>query len=307
MEPSAAAAEPTRTRLAAAFPAAAFALVALLGLAFQLRLPHALPTDGDYQAAARVLEVERAPGDVVLLHPWWTERARLFVPPSIPVVGYLGDTGDDLVSHPRVWVLADERLPFVPDADFRRRFLPDRTPLAAPRQFGPLTLTPYRNGRARQVRFSAVDALAQAEVTVESSGVPAVPCPRSGDSFLCRSGRAEPAWHEVLYQPVRCLFVVPPGGPARITVRFPEVPAGTLFLEAGITWEHAWKPDRSSVQLALSGPTGVLHLRIPGGHEGFVSGDAPIPTAGPVTLTVQADDPHEREVCIRLRSLGGPP
>ena len=222
-----------RSRLLAALPAVAFALTALFGLAFQLRLPHTLPTDADYQAAARVLEVERAPGDVVLLHPWWTERARLFVPPSIPVVGYLGDTGDDLVAHPRVWVLADERLPFVPDADFRRRFLPDRTPLAAPRQFGPLTLTPYRNGRARQVRFSAVDALAQAEVTVESSGVPAVPCPRSGDSFLCRSGRAEPAWHEVLYQPVRCLFVVPPGGPARITVRFPEVPAGTLFLEAG--------------------------------------------------------------------------
>src|SRR5262249_13804671 len=152
---------------------------------------------------AAVLEAERAPGDVAVLHPWWSERARLFVPAAIPVVGYLGATGDDLLAHPRIWVLANERLPFVPDADFRARFLPDRTPLGAPRRFGPLTLTPYRNGRARAIRFSAVDELAQAEVSIESPGAASVPCSRSGDAFLCRAGRAAPAWHEVPYQPQR--------------------------------------------------------------------------------------------------------
>jgi hypothetical protein len=296
-----------RSRLLAALPAVAFALAALFGLGFQLHLPHTLPSDGDEQALAAVLSAEGAPGDVVLLHPWWTERARLFVPPSIPVVGYLGDTADDLIAHPRIWVLASERLPFVPDADFRAHFLPDRTPLGPSRRFGPLTLTAYRNGRARTVRFSAEDALAQAEVSIESPGAAPVPCPRTGGSFFCRAGRAEVAWHEVFYQPVRCLFVLPPGGPARIAVRFPEVPAGTLLLETGITWEHAWKRDRSDVHLALSGPAAVLHLRIPQAHEGFVSGEAPLPVPGPVTLTVQADDPHEREVCVRLRSLGDPP
>jgi hypothetical protein len=294
-------------RLVAGTPALVLAMVALLGLGFQLHLPHTLPSDGDDQAVGAALAAEHAPGDVVLLHPWWTERARLFLPASIPVVGYLGDTGDDLIAHPRIWVLADERLPFVPDTDFRARFLPDRTPLGPSRRFGPLTLTPYRNGRARTVRFSAVEELGQAEVTVESPGGASAPCPRSGEAFVCRSGRAEPAWHEVLYQPVRCLFVIPPGGAARIAVRFPEAPAGTLLLEAGISWEHAWKRERSDVQLTLGGPAGVLHLRIPQGHEGFVSADAPIPAPGPVTLTVQADDPHEREVCVRLRVLGNPP
>jgi hypothetical protein len=278
------------------------ALVAPVPPASSSVSPH--PSDADYRSAAAVLSTERAPGDVVLLHPWWTERARLFVPPQIPVVGYLGDTSDDLIAHPRIWVLANERLPFVPDADFRTRLLPDRTPLGPSRRFGPLTLTAYRNGRARTVHFSAADPLAQAEVSIESPGAAPAPCPRSGESFACRAGRAEVAWHEVLSQPVRCLFLVPPGGPARIAVRFPEAPAGTLLLEAGITWEHAWKRERSDVQLALSGPGGVLHLRIPQAHEGFVSGDAPIPAAGPVTLTVQADDPHEREVCVRLRVLG---
>ena len=296
-----------RARIRAAIPAGVFALVALFGLGFQLHLPRAFPSDADYRAAVAAIAAEQAPGDVVLLHPWWTERARLFLPAPIPVVGYLGDTADDLVAHPRIWVLANEHLAYVPDADFRAHFLPDRTPLGTPRQFGPLTLTAYRNGRARTVRFSAVDALASAEVSVESPGSAAVPCPRTGDGFACRAGRMEPAWHEVLYQPVRCLFLLPPGGPPRIAVRFPDVPTGTLLLEAGITWEHAWKHDRSDVQLVLGSPTGILHLRLPQAHEGFVAGDAPMPTSGPVTLTVQADDPHEREVCIRLRVLGDPP
>jgi len=296
-----------RARIRAGLPAAVFALVAVAALGFQLHLPRTLPSDADYRAAAALLTAQQAPGDVVLLHPWWTERARLFLPASIPVVGYLGDTGDDLIAHPRIWVLANERLPFVPGADFRARFLPDRTPLGGSQELGPLTLTPYRNGRARTVRFSAVEALGQAEVSIEQAGSAAVPCPRAGDGFACRAGRAEPAWHEVLYQPVRCLFLLPPGGPARIAVRFPEVPAGTLLLEAGITWEHAWKRERSDVQLTVAGPAGNLHLRIPQGHEGFVSGDAPQPAPGPVTLTVQADDPHEREVCVRLRVLGDPP
>ena len=35
-----------------------------------------------------LLAAERQPGDVVLLAPWWTERARIFVPEGLPVVGY---------------------------------------------------------------------------------------------------------------------------------------------------------------------------------------------------------------------------
>ena len=301
-------AEP-RPRLLLALPAGALVLVALFGILFQIELPRAFPSDADYRAVARALSTARAPGDVVLLHPWWAERARLFLPAELPVVGYFGDTADDLIGHPRVWVLANERFPRMPDADFRAHFLPDRTALAPTQRFGPLTLTPYRNGRARKVLFSAGDSLEQAEVSVEVPGAAPVPCSHSGSSFSCTGGaRAEIAWHEVLYQPVRCLFAIPPRGPSRLVLRFPEVPdAPELLLEAGISWEHAWKRERSDVRLQLSGSAGVLHLRIPAGHEGFVQGTAPQPAAGPLTLTMQTDDPHEREVCIRLRALGGPP
>src|SRR5262249_58654524 len=148
------------------------------------------------RGVAGALPAARARGDVVLLHPWWTERARLFVPPEIPVVGYLGDTRDDLLAHPRIWVLANERLPRTPDADFRRNFLPDRTPAGESRQFGPLTLTAYRNGRARPILLSAIDAFDRLDVSVEGAGVSPQPCQRAGGRVRCPfDASVAVAWH----------------------------------------------------------------------------------------------------------------
>jgi hypothetical protein len=295
--------------LRTAAPALALVLVALFGLGFQLLLPRAFPSDSDYRGVASALVAARAPGDVVLLHPWWTERARLFLPADLPVVGYLGDTADDLLAHPRIWVLANEHLPHTPDADLRRNFLPDRTPAGEPRRFGPLTLTPYRNGRARSIVLSVVDAFDRLEVTVEGAGAAPVPCQRSGARLTCPfDATVEVAWHEVLYQPVRCLFIVPPSGGRALAVRLPDAPAAeALLIEAGITWEHAWVPDRADVQLHLDSPAGALHLRVPGGHEGFVRGETPSSAPGPWTLRVQTANPHDRQLCVRLRALGPPP
>lgn len=86
-------------------------LVALLSLLFHLRLPGRLPSEGDYRAVAERLKAEARPGDAVLLFPWWAERARLFVPPEVPVYGYLGSDKDDLAAHSRIWVLGQPELP----------------------------------------------------------------------------------------------------------------------------------------------------------------------------------------------------
>jgi hypothetical protein len=226
------------------------------------------------------------------------------------VVGYLGDTRDDLIAHPRIWVLANERLPRTPDADFRHNFLPDRTPSGPAQQFGPLTLTPYRNGRARRVLLSLIDALDRLEVSVGGpGGAPVQPCQRNGARVQCPSDASvNVAWHEVLYQPVRCLFVIPPGGGRTLSLRLPDAPAAdALLLEAGIIWEHAWLPGRADVQLELESPAGNLHLRIPGAHEGLFRGETPSVAAGPWTLRVTTASTQDRLVCIRLRALGGPP
>ncbi|HZJ53438.1 MAG TPA: hypothetical protein VFD38_04810 [Myxococcaceae bacterium] len=300
----------TAHRLRTAAPALAMVLVALLGLGFQLQLPRAFPSDADYRGVAAALAGARAPGDVVLLHPWWTERARLFLPPDLPVVGYLGDTADDLLEHPRIWVLANERLPRTPDADLRRNFLPDRGPLSTGEQFGPLTLTPYRNGRARRVVLSVIDAFDQLRISVEGpAGAAPQPCQRSGTRVQCPfDASVEVAWHEVLYQPVRCLYVLPPSGGRTLSLRLPDGPAAAaLLLEAGITWEHAWFPDRAAVELRLESPAGVLISKVPAGHEGFVRGETPAAAAGPWTLRLTTANPHDRQLCLRLRALGGPP
>jgi hypothetical protein len=198
----------------------------------------------------------------------------------------------------------------VPGSSSRRNFLPDRTPVGEPRRLGPLTLTPYRNGRARKVALSLIDAFDRLEVSVEGPGdTAAQPCRRSGARVQCAfDASVEVAWHEVLYQPVRCLYVLPPSGGRTLSIRLPEAPAAdALLLEAGITWEHAWFPDRSDVLLRLESPAGTLTSKIPAGHEGLVRAETPGVGAGPWTLRVTTANPHDRQTCVRLRALGGPP
>jgi hypothetical protein len=107
---------------------------------------------------------------------------------------------------------------------------------------------------------------------------------------------------------VRCLFVLPPSGGRTLSLRLADAPAAdAVLLETGITWEHAWKPGRADVQVLLESTAGNLHLRIPGGHEGFVRGETPAVSAGPWTLRITTANPEDRQVCVRLRALGGPP
>ena len=61
------------------------AVVAVACLVFQIWLPTTHVSEADYQAVAQVLGAEAQPGDVVLLSPWWTERALIYLPESVPV------------------------------------------------------------------------------------------------------------------------------------------------------------------------------------------------------------------------------
>ena len=287
-----------------------FVLVAVLALVFQGWLPTVLPRDTDEGAVADVLAHEAVAGDVVLLHPWWTERARLFLPPGLPITGYLGDETDALLEHPRIWVLSQPALPDTPDTAFAASFSPGRTPLGPERRFGSLVLRLYQNGRARPVRFSAAEALVAATAAVEVPGAGRTECVREGAGFHCPGGvRVESSLHEVLYRPTRCLFVIPPGGPGAVEVTFEGVPpAAALRLEAGIIWEHAWKHGRTPLHAEVTdADTGapLASVVIPSGTEGFIASEAP-GGAHRLRLRVQSDNAHEREACILLRALDAP-
>ncbi len=296
-------------------------VVALGALSFQLSLPGRLPNDLAYRQAALALMQEAKPGDVVLLSPWWAERARLFVPGTLPVVGYLGSDGNPLSAHPRIWVLAQPGLPRFDGAAFDRRFLPGRTRIGLPRRFGPLELSLYRNGLHRPVVFSAVAEYRSARVYIDDPQRGQVDCPFDGKVHRCPDSerlRVAAEWHELLYEPRLCLWMHPPGGRRRIVAEFPAVRLGDrLALEAGIIGEYASgrHPELTSTRAAVEDlATGgrLLEVTIPPGLEGMQRKERAA-SAGRtdrvgLKIWVQSENPASREACIDLfsdRAEGG--
>ena len=289
-------------------------LVALACLVFQLTLPSRLPTEADHRAVAEQVRAEARPGDAVLLFPWWTERARLYLPPELPVYGFLGSDGEDLDAHPRVWVLGQPELPRAGVSDFQAAFLPRRAAVGAPRHAGPLELTLYTNGRYRPRRFVASEAFARARVYLESPDGARRDCPFDGRVHRCPGPPhlyVAPEWHEIHYQPRHCLWMHPPGGPERLVAEFDGVPGGTeLRLEGGLIFEYAAQRARHlstthfGVEDAASHAS-LLDIAQPPGLEGVLKASRVLPPGGPRTVKVwtQADNPDARQVCLDVVAL----
>jgi hypothetical protein len=291
-----------------------FVLVAVLCLLFYARLPGQLPTEVDHRAVSERLKAELRPGDAVLLFPWWTERARLYLPPEVPVYGYFGSDRDDLRAHPRIWVLGQPQLPRANEEDFQQAFLPGRTRAGQPFQAGNLTLTLYSNGRYRPHRFVASEAYTRARVYVESPDGTRRPCPFDGKAHRCPGPPhlyVAPEWHEILYEPRRCMWMHPPGGPDRLVAEFDGVPGGTgLRIEGGIIFEHTFvSPHRSNIHMGVDDVrTGerLLDVVVPQGVPGPQKAERALPPGEPRTVKIwsQADNPEARTLCLDVFALG---
>jgi hypothetical protein len=293
-------------------------VAAVFALLFHLSLPARFPGEDHYRAAALHLEQHALPGDAVLLFPWWTERARLFLPEGLPVIGYLDSDKADLARYGRIWVLGQPSLPRAAPEVFEQRFLPGRTRLSQTFTFGPLELTLYQNERARPVLFTAPEAVHRGEaveVYVEDLGQ-RVDCPRRGDTYRCPGAPAvyvRRQWHEVFYQPRRCVYMHPPGGNARLVAEFGSVPSGDrLLLEAGVIWEHAVKKDprvtTTYVRLE-NAATGALlaEIALPPGLEDFQRADIrgeQLPREVPLRVSVQSQTAEYRDICVDLTVFG---
>lgn len=288
----------------------ALAAAGLFALAFHARLPGRLPDEADHRAVGEVLAREARPGDVLLLQPWWAERARPFAPDGLPVVGYLGSDGDALEAYRRIWVLSQPELPGSGAGGFWEAFRRGRAPAGEERRFGTLRLSLHRNGLHRPTLFSAAEALGVAKVYLESPQGGRQECPGGPDGFHCPGGRARAGveWHEVRFQPRRCLFMQPPGGGERLVVELPPLPAGDrLSLEAGYIWDRGWfhGPSLTPATVTVEDAAGSAHLavRLPVGEEGLHRALGPLP-GGLVRLALQADNPEVREVCVDLLVQG---
>lgn len=283
----------------------ALVVVALLCLFFQARLPFLTPSEADYRAAAAIIEQEYQSGDVVLLAPWWIERARLFVPEKAPVVGYYGSDGDDLRLHRRVWVLAQPGLPKFSWSTFMDAFGRGRTEVGQARTFGPLELRLFTNGRARPVLFSAAQALPSARVYLEGPQGQQ-PCQSTGRSWRCpNGGEVVEEWRELHFEPHRCLRFYPPGGPAKLVAEFANVPAAsTLQLVTGYAWERGYYRNMGPTDFGVEVNGDAQVTRLLPGVEKVYRVDRPNTAAGTVRAWVQADNPQNREVCFELFAFG---
>lgn len=294
---------------------AVLTVAAVAALYFQLSLPGRLPTEGDYRGVAEALAKESKNGDVLLLYPWWAERARLYVPRSLPVVGYLGSDTNPLRDFPRIWVLAQPNLPRSDIKAFERRFIPGRTALGSPRSFGNLQLSLYRNGLYRPAVFSAAAEHPSARVYIEEPDHRQLDCPFDGKVHRCPGPeqlRVDQEWHEVLYEPRHCLWMHPPGGPRRLVAEFPSAKLGErLTLAAGIVGEYASRrqPELTVTHVVVEELTSgrrLLEIAIPPGREGMQQAETPsqlqLPSSMALKIWVQSDNPALRETCLELFS-----
>jgi len=285
--------------------------VALWALGFQLWLPSTHVEESDYQAVAKVLAAEAQAGDVVLLHPWWTERARLYMPDGLPVVGFLDSDGADLTRHPRIWVLDEPRLPRSDEAGFDAKFLPARSESGPARTFGNLVLRLFTNGRHKPLVFSARALLPQLHVYLEGPGGQRQDCPWTGAVHRCPNGKVVAAeWHEVHFQPRECLRFDAPGGPTKLVVELPPQPAADeVVLHTGYTWERGSYKDgvtATDVWLEVNGKSSPLTLP-PGLETLQTAQQLAVPAGAPIRAWVQSANPNARELCLEIYGYGRAP
>jgi hypothetical protein len=275
--------------------------VAVFCLIFQLWLPSTHVAEADYQAVGTVLGAERQPGDVVLLAPWWTERARIFVPEGLPVVGYQGSDADSLERYPRIWVLSEPHQPYADLADFEKAFNPSRTPVNAERRFGNLALRLYQNGRYHPVTLDAAEALAQAQVYLESPDGNRQPCTWTGAGHRCPNGKVVAReLHEVHFAPYSCVKMEAPGGTTRVVMEFTASAADSSALSAGYIWEYgAYKDGITSTPVFLEVNGQAQALDLPVGDELMDRMEGPaIPEGARVRIGLSSGNPTARVVCV---------
>lgn len=285
---------PPRPRHAAALLAAAVAALGLGGMGFQGGLRGRLPADLDWRAAAAVLERDARPGDAVALSPWWAERARLVLPPGLPVLSLPRYAGEDLLGVKRIWLLA---LPGAPGAgEAVARDLAARAGGGEPAQrIGAFALSRWDLATPALPISFLPDRLAGATVTVAGE-----PCPAAGPlAFACGPTRVARQVREVGGGPRACIAVRAEGSDP-VEIRIPGVPSARLLrAHAGLVASGARVPGPVVRVAVRAGPGEEAEVEISGpGWRGFdVDTALDAPSARDVELVVSPPGPG-REICV---------
>ncbi len=282
--------------------------VAIACLAFQLWLPSThIPVD-DYEAVAKEIALEAAPEDAIILVPWWAERARLYLPEQLQTYAFQDVELGSFERHPRIWVVVAPGLPRANVEKFEARFHPDRHLVRPAQRFGKLELRLYKNERSRPMVVTASDAIASARVYLEQPNGNRTDCAWNGTGHVCPGGRLiSREWHDVHFEPRRCVRFDPPGGPTRLVLAFPAVPSiEHLVIEAGYIWESGAHRDGvtdTEVGYAVGDRSGSFTLER--GNELLHRVDVgSAPDGATIRVWTSSPNPTARQVCLDVTGYG---
>ena len=268
------AARGVRSRRASLAVAAALVLVAIWEIAWTPHAASSVPADDAWHAAAQAVRVAYRPGDLIVFAPAWADPiGRLHLGDLIPVemAGRM-----DAAKYGRIWELS-----------IRDAHSPDVAGLRAveSRDVDGVTVRRFERPAAR-VLADLRDLAATAKPT--GTGAPRV------------------VLQEVGYAPHRCVLVAPtPGVAARL--EFPALPAGELVGYVGLADVFTRRTIRSPATLGVEANGQVVASAVAGIDSGWVRFAGTLPTAGPATVVITAQE-RDRLVCFaaEVRAPGGP-
>ncbi|MBI5549535.1 MAG: hypothetical protein HY901_37085 [Deltaproteobacteria bacterium] len=289
--------------------AVVFVALALLALAYYLRLPSSLPSEVDYRAVAADLTARAGPGDAVFLDPHWAERARLFVPSPVPVLNLARrPTREDLRGYGRLFVLS---LPDLPRSDMAKthRFLESIQFRRAGEtvRHGELALTLFENARVERPSFDFTGQVAQAKVYIRRPDGSQDLCPERGGRHPCpRAGwiNVGEEIKEIDSKPLRCLWAHPAGNEP-LVVEYADVPLGrTLDVVGGIVGQIVYRRERygtTTLRVKIDGEL-AAELEFPPGEPGerrrSIDTSAKAGAPRRVHFEVSAPNPDMRHFCF---------
>jgi len=252
----------------------AIAAAALWSLWAEGRRGAGLPSEADFQAAAKYLTEHRQEGDLVVVAPeWLVPASHPALAAVLPTVTLHDPEEERHPGHPRWWLVAPIEAPRFSLARTRRQ-LGDRGEAGQGVRRGRLWLQPFVV-EADPVEDRLTERLARARVHVDAQ--PVRDClPGVDGTHRCPPSPLEPevvrevqtAWVDVQGRPMRCMRAAPAiDGPLVLT--FGDVTAGQRLelrtaLEGRSAYDDAAAPVELTVSFAGRELGRVRHLVAPG-------------------------------------------
>jgi hypothetical protein len=291
-----------RPRLIALVAAAVVALTAVASTIFWATLPSRLPSDDDYRKVNDFIESRKKDGDIVVLAPAWADRGRQFIT-ALPVYSGFDLATDDYPGSKRQWLVALPDVPRFSLTDARSALLKRGASAGSGQKIGELYVEPF-DVAGSPVAFSFLDAIPQAEVSIEGGRPETCRPTRSGGHQCSRGGwnKVQAGWFEVDEHPAHCVWAHPVGrDPLTIAFHQVPVPPGGHIHGWGAFVGQAPAGSGAPVDVAIDVDGKPLEsVRFPN-QFGRIPFEVSLPQAGvpsTVTFRVSASDAGMRHFCF---------